>query len=171
MSLLGNYRKKTNYDGYESLHLVDTGSGDLESRPPAGDAVIPAPAPAPAPEPAAAAAATAASGSIPQPARYSTMDRSGKCSSLSHVMCHSVARVQLIILTPTHANLVILLHVHLLNVCCRLCFPGSCSVTMSSCGIVLPVNRWYLEWYFQYYLIFPFFLFIILLDNQTLYFR
>ncbi|XP_055498041.1 putative tyrosine-protein phosphatase auxilin isoform X2 [Leucoraja erinacea] len=77
MSLLGNYRKKTNYDGYESLHLVDTGSGDLESRPPAGDAVIPAPAPAPAPEPAAAAAATAASGSIPQPARYSTMDRSG----------------------------------------------------------------------------------------------
>ncbi|XP_032884190.1 putative tyrosine-protein phosphatase auxilin isoform X1 [Amblyraja radiata] len=76
MSLLGNYRKKTNYDGYESLHLVDTGSGDLESRPPAGDAVIPAPAPAPAPEPAAAATA-AASGSIPQPARYSTMDRSG----------------------------------------------------------------------------------------------
>ncbi|XP_072130650.1 auxilin [Mobula birostris] len=86
MSLLGNYRKKTNYDGYESLHLVDTGPGDLDSWQQAGDAeqtVNPAPAPAPAPASALApepAGAIAASGLIPQTARYSTMDRSGTSS-------------------------------------------------------------------------------------------
>uniref|UniRef100_UPI00398E31B6 auxilin isoform X2 n=1 Tax=Pristiophorus japonicus TaxID=55135 RepID=UPI00398E31B6 len=75
MSLLGNYRKKTNYDGYESLHLV---AGDLDSRLRAGgavQAVSPAPAPAPAP-----ATTPAASGPVPQPARCSTMDRSGTSS-------------------------------------------------------------------------------------------
>ncbi|XP_069794450.1 auxilin isoform X2 [Narcine bancroftii] len=76
MSLLGNYRKKTNYDGYESLHLVDTGPGELDSRLQAGDAVqalVPAPAPA-------RTGATAVSGPILQPACYSTMDRAGTSS-------------------------------------------------------------------------------------------
>ncbi|XP_067846486.1 auxilin isoform X2 [Heptranchias perlo] len=80
MSLLGNYRKKTNYDGYESLHLVDSSNGDLDSRvrsDGASQAVSPASAPATA---AAAAAATVASGPITQPARCSTMDRSGTSS-------------------------------------------------------------------------------------------
>ncbi|XP_038650395.1 putative tyrosine-protein phosphatase auxilin isoform X1 [Scyliorhinus canicula] len=74
MSLLGNYRKKTNYDGYESLHLVDSRTGDLDSKVRAGEAVQ-------AVSPVPATASTAASGPTPQPARCSsTMDSSGTSS-------------------------------------------------------------------------------------------
>ncbi|XP_043555371.1 putative tyrosine-protein phosphatase auxilin isoform X2 [Chiloscyllium plagiosum] len=71
MSLLGNYRKKTNYDGYESLHLVDSSAGDLDRRLPAADAVQTV---------NPATVAPAVSGPFPQPARCSTMDSSGTSS-------------------------------------------------------------------------------------------
>ncbi|XP_048458032.1 putative tyrosine-protein phosphatase auxilin [Rhincodon typus] len=71
MSLLGNYRKKTNYDGYESLHLVDSSAGDLDSRLRPADAVQ---------TENPATASLTASGPFPQPDRYSTMDSSGTSS-------------------------------------------------------------------------------------------
>lgn len=62
MSLLGGYKKKTNYDGYESLQLVDS-SGDFSSRERGGSSI---------PANLAARAGPVTSDD------YSTMDSSGK---------------------------------------------------------------------------------------------
>ncbi|XP_035272230.1 putative tyrosine-protein phosphatase auxilin isoform X1 [Anguilla anguilla] len=64
MSLLGGYKKKTNYDGYESLQLVDS-SGDFNNRERSGSSIP---------------ANLAARAGPVTPDDYSTMDSSGASS-------------------------------------------------------------------------------------------